>query len=54
MPLLSYTDQYSIRMKRNEDNTTWISNILVRHIFCVFKTSLLLLNFCLYVYVNKC
>ena len=39
-------------MKSNEDNETWISNILVRDIFFMFKTSLLLFNFCLYVYVR--
>ena len=37
-------------MKSNEDNKTWISHILVRNIFLMFKTSLLLLNFCLCVY----
>ena len=40
-------------MKSNEDNKTWISNILVRNIFCMFKTSLLLLNFCLCVYMCR-
>ena len=37
-------------MKLNEDNKTWIFNILVRNNFFMFKTSLLLLNFCLCVY----
>ena len=37
-------------MKSNEDNKTWISNILERNIFFMFKTSLLLLNFCLCIY----
>ena len=40
-------------MKSNEDNKTWISNILVRNIFFMFKTSLLLLNFCLCVYMHN-
>ena len=37
-------------MKSNEDNKTRIFNILVRNIFFMFKTSLLLLNYCLSVY----
>ena len=43
---------YSNRMKSNEDNQTWISHILVWNICFMFKTSLLLLNFCLCVYFN--
>ena len=39
-------------MNSNEDNKIWISNILVRNDFFMFKTILLLLNFCLYVYTE--
>ena len=52
--LFSYTDtlfKWS-QMKSNEDNKTWISHIVVRNIFFMFKTSLLLLNFCLCVYIQ--